>query len=121
MANRLLIATLYSNGSINFINVTPNNTRLNEGDSVYLIVESGNIAVNGGDTATINISFTGTCPFPSPIAPITGIALGTITSLGTIASTKKKIDADYQITITYNDVTYEEDPKMTVKPGDGDI
>lgn len=115
MANRIIIATLYQSASdsLYFLNISPDNITLNAGDTLYLIVESGNVGTSPS-SFTFGLNYAGDGPFVTQPSVTTGSFAEPI-NLGTIADNYGN-SYSYTLSVIHNGLTYSEDPKMKINP-----
>lgn len=129
---KLIVATLYQGENpnydpkyprVNLLSVEPTLLALDPGDYVWIVVQLGNVAVEGA-TAETTFKFDKS-PFVKDKKVQKEISvnsyIGEVKKLGNIRTTggANLVDYSYTISVKYGPHTYEIDPKIRVNPGTG--
>jgi hypothetical protein len=119
MANRIIVATLYQAPTTPptcLLNVTPRDLVVFEnGDQIFLTVNLDSSVANGRGPVSCSIAWPKGSSGPFGAAPTLPTGLNTPTLLGVINTVQgSSVTFEYTLTITYDNVTYIEDPQMRI-------
>jgi hypothetical protein len=119
MANRIIVATLYQAPTTPptcLLNVTPRDLVVFEnGDQIFLTVNLDSSVASGRGPISCSIAWAKGSSGPFGAAPTLPTALSTPTSLGFLSTEQgSSVTFEYTLTITYDNVTYIEDPQMQI-------